>query len=161
MTLSDFQKQADFFFEKAFEHQKRGEFKEAVGCYKKSLELHPTARAHTFLGWAYSLTGRFEEAMEECKKAIRIDPEFGNPYNDIGAYLIELGRLEEAVPWLERAIRARRYAERMFPFYNLGRIWEIKGRLPDAIRCYEEALRQNPTYLSAKTALSRVRALFN
>ena len=32
-----------------------------------------------------------------------MDPDFGNPYNDIGAYLIEMGRLDEAIPWLEKA----------------------------------------------------------
>src|SRR5207253_8419965 len=41
---------------------------------------------------------------EECKKAIAVDPTFGNPYNDIGAYLIERGEHAQAIPWLEKAI---------------------------------------------------------
>jgi len=61
--------------------------------------------AHTFLGWTYHFQGRIEEAIAECKLAIGLDPEFGNPYNDIGAYLIELGRFEEAIPWLEQPRR--------------------------------------------------------
>ena len=51
----------------------------------------------------YSFQGRPDDAIAECKIAIAVDPDFGNPYNDIGAYLIELGREEEAVTWLERA----------------------------------------------------------
>jgi tetratricopeptide (TPR) repeat protein len=65
--------------------------------------LHPTAEAHTFLGWTYHFQGRLDDAIAECKRAIEIDPEFGNPYNDIGAYLIELKRFDGAIPWLERA----------------------------------------------------------
>ena len=34
-------------------------------------------------------------------------PGFGNPYNDIGSYLIALGRPKDAVPWLRKAMGAR------------------------------------------------------
>jgi Tfp pilus assembly protein PilF len=55
-------------------------------------------------------------------RAIEIDPEFGNPYNDIGVYLMQRDRLDDAVPWLERAKLAKRYEPRQFPYMNLGRI---------------------------------------
>ena len=75
------------------------------------------------MGWTYHFQGRLDEAIAECKRAIEIDPEFGNPYNDIGAYLIELDRFDEAIPWLERAVEAARYEPRHFPHYNLGRAY--------------------------------------
>src|SRR5260370_17560217 len=93
----------------AYQAQMEGDYDRAVELYQSSLELHPTAEAHTFLGWTYHFQGRVEDAISECKPAIELDPEFGNPYNDIGAYLIELGRFPEAIPWLERATEARRY----------------------------------------------------
>jgi len=37
-----------------------------------------------------------------------IDPEFGTPYNDIGGYLMERERLDEALPWLQKAKQVRR-----------------------------------------------------
>jgi len=98
----------------AYQAQMEGDYDRAVELYQSSLELHPTAEAHTFLGWTYHFQGRVEEAIAECRRAIELDPEFGNPYNDIGAYLIELGRFEEAIPWLERATEARRYEPRHF-----------------------------------------------
>nr|MBA3966008.1 tetratricopeptide repeat protein [Nitrospirales bacterium] len=88
-------------FQQAYELQMKGQLEEAVDLYKQSIDLFPTAEAHTFLGWAYSFMGQLQEAIEECQLAIRQDPDFGNPYNDIGAYLIELNQLEEAIPWLE------------------------------------------------------------
>ena len=59
-----------------------------------------------------------------------MDPDFGNPYNDIGAYLIELGREEEAVTWLERAKTAARYEPRHYPYFNLARIHVKRHRDP-------------------------------
>jgi len=113
----------------------------AVELYQSSLELYPTAEAHTFLGWTYHFQGRIDDAIAECKRAIELDPEFGNPYNDIGAYLIELGRFDEAIPWLERAVEARRYEPRHFSAtINLGRAYLGKEMYGQAMRCFQEAL---------------------
>jgi tetratricopeptide (TPR) repeat protein len=72
-------------FRKAHRAQMEGDFDRAVELYRQSIELHPTAEAHTFLGWTYDFQGKIEEAIAECKRAIAVDPDFGNPYNDIGA----------------------------------------------------------------------------
>jgi Tfp pilus assembly protein PilF len=64
-----------------------------------------------------------EEATEECLRAIAIDPEFGNPHNDIGVYLMQRDKLDEAIPWFEKAKQAKRYEPRQFPFMNLGQIY--------------------------------------
>src|ERR1700758_3349802 len=75
----------------------------AVALYTKSIEIFPTAEAYTFRGWAFQKMGRIDDAIAECQRAIEVDPSFGNPYNDIGAYLIAKGDLDEAIPWLEKA----------------------------------------------------------
>lgn len=149
------------YFERAFAHQRNGELEEAIALYKKSIETRPTAEAHTFLGWTYSFQDRYDEAIEECRRAIAIDPDFGNPYNDIGAYLIEKGQLEEAIPWLEKATVARRYENPCFPHYNLGRVYERKRLWNKAMECYRNALAENPRYTLANGSLARLRAMFN
>ena len=148
-------------FHKAYEHQMRGELNEAERLYKQSIELYPTAEAHTFLGWAYSFDGLYDDAINECRKAIQLDPDFGNPYNDIGAYLIEKGRLDDAIPWLEKATLAKRYDSYCFPYYNLGRIWEAKGEWNKALESYKKALKLNPDYTLALRALYGLQGLFN
>ena len=79
-----------------------GDLERAVELYTRSIELSPTAEAYTFRGWAYGHMGRPDDALAECHKAIEVDPDFGNPYNDIGAYLMAKGRLDDAVGWLEK-----------------------------------------------------------
>ena len=130
-----------------------GQLDEAVEMYRQSIDLEPTAEAHTFLGWTYSFLGRFEDAITECKKAITIDPDFGNPYNDIGAYLIEKGKEDEAIPYLEKATVAKRYDSHYFPHFNLSRIYKKKGMLQKARQELEAALLENPDYWAAKEAL--------
>jgi Tfp pilus assembly protein PilF len=104
------------------------------------------------LGWTYSFQGRLEEATKECLRAIEIDPDFGNPYNDIGVYLMQQDKLDEAIPWLERAKRARRYEPRQFPYMNLGRVYLKKRRWWDALREFEGAVRLQS--FSAKTVVA-------
>ena len=118
----DREKEAKQRFQEAFAAQMTGDYDRAVELFLASLELHATAEAHTFLGWTYHMQGKIEDAIEECKLAIEVDPDYGNPYNDIGVYLIDLNRHEEAIPWLEQAIKAKRYEPRHFPYYNLSLI---------------------------------------
>ena len=88
MTEEEAKKIAQQIFSKAYDLQMAGDLEEAIEEYKRSIEIFPTAEAHTFLGWTYSFQGRYEDAIAECKEAIKVDPDFGNPYNDIGAYII-------------------------------------------------------------------------
>ena len=159
--MEELHKLAIDYFRQAYEAQMKGSLEEAVALYTQSIEFHPTAEAFTFRGWTYSFMGRYDEAIAECHKAIEVDPDFGNPYNDIGAYLIELGRFDEAIPWLEKAILAKRYESYCFPHLNLGRIWEKKGDYLKAAACYENALKANPDYTLARVSLRKLQAMMN
>jgi tetratricopeptide (TPR) repeat protein len=148
--------QAMILFEQAYQLQMSGKLSDAVSLYKRSLAMHPTAEAYTFLGWAYSMVDRIDEAIEMCQKAIEIDPTFGNPYNDLGAYFINLGRYAEAIEWLEKAVDAPRYNSPQFPYTNMGRAYERLGKYRTALNYYNEALAIDPLYMPAqwaKTAL--------
>jgi tetratricopeptide (TPR) repeat protein len=149
------------FFQLGYEAQMAGRLEEAMTHYRRSIAIQPTAEAHTFLGWALSYLGRHDDAIAECKLAISIDPDFGNPYNDIGAYLIELDREDEAVAWLERAKTARRYEPRHFPYFNLARIHIRRHRVHDAIRELKGALAIEPGYTTARRELHRLLGMLN
>lgn len=144
---------------RAYQKHMKGDLDEAIALYDRSLALHPTPEAYTFRGWARSCRRDFEGAIADCHRAIDLDPEFGNPYNDIGAYCLELGEPDDAVPWLRMAMRARRYESYCFPHHNLGRVYEGKGQLERALRHYRKALDENPGYGPAARAVARVKAL--
>lgn len=157
MESKDYVELAYDLFREAYGHQMAGNLEAAVELYRQSIEAYPTAEAHTFLGWSYSFQGKLDEAIEECKKAIQIDPDLGNPYNDIGAYLIEKGEHLEAVPWLLKAAKAPRYENHHFAHYNLGRAYIALERFNDARDEFEHALKLQPNYVLAREALAMLK----
>lgn len=144
MAVSKDHQRALDLIEQAMKHQMAREFDDAIRLYKESITVYPTADAHTYLGWAYSFIGRVNEAIAQCEIAIQLDPEFGNPYNDIGVYLMQQQRFDDAIPWLERAKSAKRYEPRHFPYINLGRIYLTKGMIQKALEEFDGALKINP-----------------
>ncbi len=161
MGESRWPKQAEECFYKGYEAQMAGDLDAAIAYYKQSLEIFPSAEAHTFLGWVYSFQGRYDEAIRECEIAIAVDPDFGNPYNDVGAYLIEIGRHEEAIPWLRKAMEAKRYEARHYPHFNLSRVLVKQGKIYEAIAEIKRALEIEPSYLLARRELHRLLGQLN
>jgi len=148
-------------FKSAYEAQMGGDLDDAADLYRQSIASYPTAEAHTFLGWTYSFMGMTDEAIAECHLAIEVDPDFGNPYNDIGAYLIEKGDMDGAIAWLERAMKAPRYEAYFYPHFNLGRVYEARGRSFEALREYKAAIDLNPAYSLAIRAFRRLQSRLN
>ena len=149
------------YLKRAFQAQMGGDFAAAIELYQRSIAACPTAEAHTFLGWTYSFQGRLEDAIEECRKAIAVDPTFGNPYNDIGAYLIEMGRLDEAIPWLERATRATRYESPHFPRLNLARVYLAREMYSRALEQFQAVVDLKPDHEAAQRAVAAIRRKLN
>ena len=146
-------------FQKAYQLQRQGDLANAVILYKQSIKTFPTAEAHTFLGWTYHGQGKLDLAFEECLAAIEVDPSFGHPYNDIGAYLIEKGKLRESIPWLEKATQAARFENYHFPWYNLGRVYFSLEMLNMAKECFERAIKLKSDFALANDALRRLRSI--
>src|SRR4030095_5214185 len=144
MATQKDQKRALELIDAAMKHQMAQQFDEAIRLYKESISIYPTAAAHTYLGWAYSFIGRLNEAIAQCEIAIGLDPDFGNPYNDIGVYLMQQERHDDAIPWLERAKAPRRYEPRHFPYINLGRIYLTKGMIQKALEEFRGAIKIHP-----------------
>lgn len=144
--------QAMVLFERAYRSQMKGDLGRAVELYERSLKITPTAEAHTYLGWTYSMMNRYEEAIEQCLQAIDLDPGFGNPYNDIGSYLLEMDEPAEALGWLEKATHASRYETPHFAYFNMGRAYERLGQYRSAIEAYDQALDIDSLFQPARYA---------
>jgi len=161
MEESEDLRRATELWRAAYRYQMEGNLDRAIEHYQRSIAVRPTAEAHTFLGWSMSFQGRLAEATTECLRAIEIDPDFGNPYNDIGVYLMQQGKLDEAIPWLGKAKQARRYEPRQFPFMNLGRVYLKQGRWWDALREFEGAVQAAPRDVDAAKTLHQLRGQLN
>src|ERR687894_2828446 len=160
-TASTARREAVELFRRAYTAQQEDDYERAIELYRRSIETYPTAEAHTFLGWVYSFQKRYDEAIEECLEAIRVDETLGNPYNDIGSYLLAKGDPYGSVRWFKRALLAPRYESYAFPHFNLGRVYETRRRFLEAARHYGLALEQKPDFTEAAVALRRMQARLN
>lgn len=148
-------------FHAAYSAHLDGDIELAITLYQESIKWHPTAESYTFYAWALSFSRQYEQAIELCKCAIELNPNYGNPLNDMGAYLIELGRSDEAVYWLKKAIMAKDYDCKFYPYYNLGRIFEEQKQIKKAIGCFEKALEINPDFEAAEQEIARLNQYLN
>jgi len=157
--IDDKARRAERLYSAGYLMTELGRYQEAIQLYTRSLEIQPTAEAYTYLGWTYGNMGDYRRAIEETEKAIGIDPDFGNPYNDIGVYLIEQGKEDEAIPYLEKAQRAKRYCCYQFPHFNMGRVYLKKKMYEKAREEFKKALAIDPDYVPAREALELLKKL--
>ncbi len=146
---------------KAKEHHLKGKLGMAIAEYTTLLNRHATAELHCLLGWAYCLSGNFKDAINQCRFAIELDPDWGNAYNDLACYLICENRFDAAIPWLEKAIQLDSYLEKHLSYYNLGRVYEKKGMWLHARNCYEYSVSLASDYKKANIALHRIYSYLN
>jgi tetratricopeptide (TPR) repeat protein len=154
-------REAVALFNEAYAAQMGQDYDAAIKLYKESIKIFPTAEAYTFLGWAYSFQGEYDRAIAECLAAISIDESFGNPYNDIGSYLIAKGNFYDCVRWFKLAMQAARYEARAYPHFNLARVYEKRGKLLKAAKHYGLALEKQSNYLQAYKALRKLQERLN
>lgn len=105
-------------------------------------------------GNAFYLQGRYEEAAECYRAALRSAPDDFDALNNLGAALADLGRLGEAVACYEQAIRIKPALPEAH--YNLGNLFRLAGQAEHAVACYARALRLRPEFAEGHNNLGIV-----
>ena len=133
-----------------------GMHERAMTRFKASLRLEKTAEGYTYWAWMEAVKNNFHISIHLCREAIRLDPAFGNPYNDIGSYLVGLGNLDEALIWFEKAKKAERYGPKHYPYMNCGRIYRERGQYWQALREYVQAKKLAPQEDAIRAAIEEL-----
>ncbi len=113
-----------------------------------------TAQAWYELGVDYELMGSTDEAERAYRRALQLDPDFTNPY-------INLGRLMHRQLNLEDAEKLYRQATTKEPasavaHFNLGVVLEDQDQQGAAKRAYLDSLRLDPNVADAHYNLARL-----
>lgn len=116
----------------------------ALELFNKSRNYRETAEILTLIGWTHSLLAQNEKAKSYCLKAIKIDPDYGPPYNDLGSYLLSEGQIDESLKWFDLAKKAPHYQNREYPYINSGRAFMAKKDLSQALEEFSKALTLAP-----------------
>ncbi len=130
---------------------------EYYSFFRVTSDIGLSHNIHNNLGIAYDKMGRYGEAIEELKEALRLDPGYIEVHNNLAVTYSRMGMFDEAILELEEAIRLRpEYTE---AHSNLGNIYAGLGRYDEAIQELEAAIRLNPGYAGAHNNLGDIYAL--
>jgi len=137
---------------------------EADGCFERAdyektfellqevLEIDPGhAFAHNKLGVAFAHLGRFPQADQEFRSAIKAKSGFADPYLNLGLLLCRKGDFPASETALRRAVKLA--PKNTDARVALGLTLGFEARLSDARSCFEKALRLEPGNAAALTAL--------
>ena len=81
----------------------RGQSQEAVTVAKSALDLDPASPSLSHsLAVQFYLTRQFDQAIEQCRKTLEMDPNFGVAYAVLGQTYLAKGMNSEAAPVLEK-----------------------------------------------------------
>ena len=110
-----------------------GENETAIDWFMKGLDLYGQ--------------GKYNESLEAYNRALELDPNDFEAWNNKGIDQGLLGRYDEALESFENAVALNEsYAE---AWYNMGVIYDFKGYFHTAVQAYKRATQINPAYQKA------------
>jgi tetratricopeptide (TPR) repeat protein len=130
-------------FDRAFELQREGNYKEASKAYKKYLQTeNKNILAWNNLGICQQKLKVYDASEKAFKKAIAADPKDVQAYNNLASLEIERGDLKEA----ERLFKEAIVKDPEFPYSynNLAVLYKSQGKLYRAVEQYKQALDKAP-----------------
>jgi len=130
-----------------------GELELAEAHYRESLAIEPQAAIHNDLGFVLERQGLTEEAVEQYRKALELDPEFASAHYNLAAYLSRSGEYAEA----ERHFRAALDVNPSAAAYTgLGAVLYHQEKVDDAVASLKAAIEADPDYPRAYDQLAAI-----
>jgi tetratricopeptide (TPR) repeat protein len=122
---------------------RRGDFSSALDdCNKAKEAKAPETGVHYCFGFAYEMSNRYDEAVDEFGKTIALDPKNADALQNRGSLFVLTGRYAEAIPDLDGAIALRQ--DEMGYFVNRGLAHRHLGHNELALADYTKALELQP-----------------
>jgi lipoprotein NlpI len=138
-----------------------GDFERALDLYQRALDTgeltqNNTAAVHFNRGGVFMQLGEFENAIQDFTQTVLIKPEHKSAYLTRGVALRAVGRSEQALTDLTKALELRSDSEQ--EMYNLrGLAYNDIGDYPNAIEDFTTALTFNPAWAYATRNRGRSR----
>lgn len=127
----------------------RGNFQLAGDYLQRAVALRPhSVELHCNLGLILShSTTNLDRAIEHCRMAIALKPDYPEAYNNLGNALRIRKDLQEALTCFEKALAMNpQYAE---AYCNQGTAFQEQGNPLRAVECYNAALQWKPDFFEA------------
>lgn len=133
----------------------KGEFLEAASTFSYISRLYVNepdkvaearlwmARCYTELEWYYDAEDVLNKAARDSMPR-KLEGELSATYSN---FLLRQGRLNEALPYLEKAVRKeKRGTQRARHYFLLGQVYQHIGNQPMAYKSFSKVIKANPPY---------------
>jgi adenylate cyclase len=125
----------------------------AIDLTQKAIVLDDSlADSHALLGYLYTLTRQHDKAIAQGERAVELDPNSSLAYLWLGTSLNYIGRNEEAVAMIEKAIRHNPMPPSSW-YVFLGSALSNAGRYDEAVTASRKAVELSPNNIFAQLAL--------
>jgi len=130
-------------------------YREAIPELEQVVKEEPDMPlANLQLGRAWSGLENYEKALPWLRKAVELTPESGRAHFELGMALAESDEWAAAATQLEAALEHVPDSDEMH--FDLATAYEHLGRIPDAVKSYQTALRLNPNHYRANLMFGRL-----
>ena len=127
----------------------------AFECMTKAKSLDDSyAAAHSILGFIYVMKKQYDRGIDECKRAIAVEPNSASAYTWMSLVLINSGNHQEAVQPAEHALRLDPLAPQHWNRI-LGMAYSGVGRYQEAISALKKALQRAPDDIITNIELTK------
>ncbi|MHA1385406.1 MAG: tetratricopeptide repeat protein [Candidatus Helarchaeota archaeon] len=149
---------ADFMNGEGIKKEDEGDYDGAIKKYELCVKIDP------YYQWAYYNLGRMygdkkknnEKAIELYKKAVSVNKNYGDGWNNLGNIYSRINQLSYAKEAYEKSIQSVGYKSKHYPYYNLGLIYEKVGNLDKALEHFLKATELKKDYAKALYNAGRI-----
>lgn len=138
----------------------RGAVDEAEKILSKAAELDPNGQAaNAYNSLAYRFAGwgiRLDEALQFAQHAVQLAPE-GWAFDTLATVHFRRGEWDQAEAAWKKCLELAGAPSDPSAWFHLGKVYERKTQISNAIAAYQEALRLRPIYPEATRALDKIR----
>jgi adenylate cyclase len=111
---------------------------------QKAISLDDSnAVIHCVLAVVYAMKKQYDKAIAACERAVSLDPNSAENIVRAGTVLNWAGRAEEAIPYLQNAIRLKPLPPAIY-FVQLANSYRDSGQYEKAIEACKKALQREP-----------------
>jgi adenylate cyclase len=142
----------DIWFHRTKSREKSLEIAEQFAHKAISLSADEAA-GHRLLASIYMLRKEYEKAIDESQKSVDLSPNSATANFVFGMVLRNAGRHDDAIPFLEKAIRLEPITPVNF-LSNLALAYVYSGQYEKALPLWNKAIEINPDYLFAFQGLT-------
>ncbi len=104
-------------------------------------------RPYNNLGEAHDKLGNFDQAIEEFKGALKINPNYFFGLNNLGNIYGKQGKYVEAINYFQKALDQK--SDYSPAHYNIARAYHLVGKKREAAESYRKAIQFNPYFEQA------------